>query len=382
MEYRMLGELRISVVGLGCRRLTGPGMDYQSASRVVHAALDTGIVLFDTADSYGRGAAEEVLGKALRPHRHEVLIATKVGLRRRAASPDECAAGLAPEITTQDGTASYLVRAAEESLRRLGTDYIDLLQLHYPDPATPPEETARALSLLVRQGKARAVGLCNFPPALVQAWVDGQRGWPEYSRPLTLQVPYNLAHREEEPGVELARQNGMGVLACMPLLMGYLAREPRPGDQEGDPDRSLLPVPYVDRLARAVARMRQMGRDWGLTPAQMALRWAADRPGVVAVLAGATRPEQVRENATLGPALPEELRSALDEISGELGPLPPLPVSETVVDSRPSAYGDHYVLLGSGLKVPAPAPLRAGQAVEVDGWRGKILRAVPPGRGA
>jgi len=387
----MVGELRVSAVGLGCRRLAGPGMDPERSRQVVHAALDAGIVLFDTADIYGRGASEEVLGKALRGHRHEVVIATKVGIRRgdatfappRGTGPgggtQAPGGGLGPATTTQDATAPYLIRATEDSLRRLGTDYIDLLQLHYPDPATPFEETAQALGLLVRQGKARAVGLSNFFAPDLEAWLEGQPGWPVESRPVALQVPYNLVQRDiEERVLPLARQHGLGLLAYMPLFLGYLAREPQPGEQERDPHRGLLPLPYIDRLARAVARMRELGREWGLTPAQLALRWVIDRPGVVAALAGATRPQQVWENAGAGSALPDPLRSALDEISEDLSPVPPLVINETVVECHPAPRGDYYVVLASGLKTPSANPVRTGWTVELDGWRGQILRARPP----
>jgi len=390
VEYRQLGDLRVSVVGLGCRRLAGPGMDPEGARRVVHSALDAGITLFDTADNYGGGAAEEVLGRALRGHRHDVVIATKVGIRReRPAWGTMLPGGTGAEGTrqanapgprvTQDGTTPYLIRATEDSLRRLGTDYIDLLQVHYPDPATPFEETARALARLVRDGKARAVGLCNFTSADLEAWFAEQAGWPPESRPVALQAPYSLVQRDvEEKVLDLARQHGLGVLAYMPLLLGYLAREPRPGDQGGDPHRALLPVPYVDRLARAVARMRALGRDWGFTPAQMALRWVIERPAVVAALAGATRPEQVTENAGAARPLPEALREEIDAISRELGQVPPLAIRQTVLRCDRSPRGGHYAVLDSGLKIPVPDPVPPGWAVELDGWRGTVLRALSP----
>lgn len=393
MEYRQLGDLRVSVVGLGCRRLAAPGMDPDGARRVVHSALDAGVTLFDTADNYGGGAAEEVLGRALRGHRHDVVIATKVGIRRQqpawgAMLPGGAGTGgtrpadaPGPRVT-QDGTTSYLIRATEESLRRLGTDYIDLLQVHYPDPATPFEETARALARLVRDGKARAVGLCNFTAADLEAWFAEQAGWPPESRPVGLQAPYSLVQRDvEEKVLDLARRHGLGLLAYMPLFLGYLAREPRPGEQGGDPHRGLLPAPYADRLARAVERMRALGRDWGFTPAQMALRWVIERPGVVAALAGATRPEQVTENAGAARPLPEALRAELETISRELGPVPPLVIRQTVLQCESSPRGGYYAVLDSGLKVAVPDPVPPGWAVELDGWRGTVLKAVPPERG-
>ncbi|MEW6399378.1 MAG: aldo/keto reductase [Bacillota bacterium] len=381
MEYRMVGQLRVSVVGLGCRRLAAPGMDPDRARQVVHAALDAGIVLFDTADNYGRGASEEALGKALRGHRHDVVIATKAGIRRGAGGGAGAAAEepARADLTTQDGSARHLIKATEDSLRRLGTDYVDLLQLHYPDPATPFEETAGALARLVQQGKARAIGLCNFPIADLQAWLAGQPAWPAESRPVTLQMPYSLVQREiEEKALPLAREHGLGLLAYMPLFVGYLAREPQPGELEGDPHRALLPLTYVDRLAGAVARMRELGRELGLTPGQFALRWVIDRPGVVAALAGATRPKQVWENAGAGPALPETMRSAVEEISRELAPVPPLVITETAVECHPSPRGGYYVVVSSGLKIPSPDPVKPGWTVELDGWRGDILRVAPP----
>lgn len=379
MEYRMVGELRVSVVGLGCRRLAEPGTDPDHARRVVYAALDAGITLFDTADTYGEGASEEILGRALRGHRHEVVVATKVGMHRHAGVPAPGGAPggealLAPGTYTQDATPRYLIAATENSLRRLGTDYIDLLQLHYPDPATPFPETAEALARLVRQGKARAVGLCNFSAPDLEAWGDAQPGWPPECRPVTLQAPYSLVQREvEERVLNLASRYGLGLVAYAPLFLGYLARAPQPGEQEADPQRSLLSLPYVDRLARAVSLLRELGREIAYTPAQLALRWVLDRPGVAAALAGATRPDQVRENAGVPAPLPDPVRSALDELSAGLTPLPAAIIEETVLECHPAARGGYYLVVSSGLKVASSSPIQPGSPVKLDAWSGRVL---------
>ena len=204
METRRIGTLQVSVVGLGCNNF-GWRIDAAATAAVVDAALDAGINFFDTADIYGGGESEEFLGRALGRRRNEVLIATKFGMRM-----DDERRGARPE---------YVRRAAEDSLRRLGTDRIDLYQLHQPDPQTPVAETLGALDELVRAGKVREIGCSNFSGEQLRAAADAIREGA--ARFVSVQNEYSLIHREPEAGVipECVRA-GIAFIPYFPLPMG------------------------------------------------------------------------------------------------------------------------------------------------------------------
>ena len=206
MQTRRIGSLEVSVVGLGCNNF-GRRIDAGATAAVVHAALDAGVTLFDTADIYGNGKSEEFLGRALGPRRKDIVLATKFGgpmdERRRGARPD------------------YVRRAVEDSLRRLGTDRIDLYQLHQPDTETPIGDTLGALDELVRAGKVREIGCSNFS---VEQLRDAERAArPGAARFVSVQNEYSLLHRDPEGGVlaECERQ-GLAFIPYFPLASGLL----------------------------------------------------------------------------------------------------------------------------------------------------------------
>src|SRR6516162_9517108 len=221
MEYRSLGKsgLQVSLAGLGCNNF-GMRIDAEQTRAVVHRALDEGITLFDTADIYGnRGQSEEMLGKALGNRRHEVLIATKFGMPM----------GDGPYKS--GGSRRYIMSACELSLKRLGTDYLDLYQIHQPDPLTSEEETLSALDTLVREGKARYIGNSNYAGWQVAnaAWVAKSHGWTPY---VSAQNQYNLLDRSiEKELVPACRQFGLGILPYFPLASGFLTGKYRRGQE-------------------------------------------------------------------------------------------------------------------------------------------------------
>src|SRR5690554_3973579 len=223
MEYRVLGRtgMEVSVVGLGCNNFGGmiKSLNLEGARGVVHAALDAGITFFDTSDSYGaNGGSEETLGQILGAKRHDIVLATKF------ASP------LPPQKGRFNGSRAYLMKAVEDSLRRLQTDYIDLYQYHFPDPLTPMEETLRGLEDLVRQGKVRYIGCSNLPAwQLIDAdWTARYHHWDRFQ---STQAEYNLFERRPETELFPAmRQIGMTFLPYFPLASGLLTGKYRRGE--------------------------------------------------------------------------------------------------------------------------------------------------------
>ena len=229
MEYRNLGNsgLKVSVVGLGCNNF-GMRIDTEQTRVVVSKALDEGINLFDTADIYGnRGGSETMLGKALGPRRNEVIVASKFGM----------AMGDGPFM--KGASRRYIMAAAEASLKRLNTDYMDLYQIHFPDPETPQEETLGALNDLVRAGKVRYLGSSNFAGYQVAdaAWISKTKGYAPY---ISAQNQYNLLDRRIEKDLTPAcKQFGVGILPYFPLgeRISHRQVQARRGTVEGHPPR-------------------------------------------------------------------------------------------------------------------------------------------------
>jgi len=291
MRERRVGNsaLHVSVVGLGCNNF-GWRLDAERTRHVVHAALEVGITLFDTAESYGGGESELFLGRALAGRREEVMIATKFG--GRGGDPP-------------GGSAANIRRAIDGSLERLGTDYVDLYQYHRPDGVTPIEETLGALEALVEAGKVRQVGSSNFSAAEVRA-ADGlahTRGWSPFS---SAQNEYSLLKRDVE--VELVptlEELGLGLLPYFPLANGLLTGKyhrgaPAPAgtrlEGRGVPDDAAT----WDR----VEALQAFAEARGLSLLDVAIGGLAAMPAVSSVIAGATSPEQVRANAAAGEWVP------------------------------------------------------------------------------
>jgi aryl-alcohol dehydrogenase-like predicted oxidoreductase len=311
METRPIGELQVSVAGLGCNNF-GSRIDEDGARAVVAAALDAGVNHFDTADLYGGGHSEEFLGRALGKERANVVVATKFGMRQ----PPEGLTG---------GHPRWVPQAVEESLGRLGTDYIDLYWLHAPDAATPIGDTLEALHRLVEAGTVRELGCSNFSAdQLDEAAAAAERLG---ARPfVTVQNEYSLLHREPEGAVLPACERlGMSLVPYFPLASGLLTGKYAAG--EPPPEGTRLARWPKDRVGRllsderfaTVDRLRGFATAHGHTLPELALSWLASNPLVSSVIAGATSPEQVRANAaaTTAWALSAGERSELDEVLGQ-----------------------------------------------------------------
>ena len=299
METRSLGPsaLDVTVVGLGCNNLGRPGtltFTQDGADDVVLAALDAGVTFFDTADIYGAeyGLSEAILGAALRGRRDEAVVATKFG-HQSFASP---LADVGPR-----GGRAYIRAAVEGSLTRLATDRIDLYQLHTPDPATPIEETLAALAELVDEGKVRAIGHSNLDGDGIRAADDAAiaGGFPRFA---SAQNEYSLLARAVEDDVLPAvRERGLGFLPFFPLanglFTGKFSRTERPADT-----RIARQRPHIADEAPwdAIEAFEAFAAERGIGILEATFGWFLARPELSSVIAGATRPEQVRENAVAG----------------------------------------------------------------------------------
>ncbi len=287
MQTRPIGSLPASVVGLGCNNF-GKRLDAARTADVVDAALDVGITFFDTADVYGGGGpSEEFLGRALGPRRGEVVIATKFGNRMpdggRGAAPD------------------YIRSAVEASLRRLGTDYIDLYQLHNPDPDVPIAETLGALQELVAAGTVREIGCSNFSADQLRA-ADAAAA-PGAARFASVQNEYSLFHRDPEAAaLPAAEELGLAFLPYFPLASGLLTGKYRQGQSAPRGTRIAETPAYQgllteDRLERVEALL-EFSQERDRTILELAFSWLLACPAVASVIAGATSPAQIRANAT------------------------------------------------------------------------------------
>jgi aryl-alcohol dehydrogenase-like predicted oxidoreductase len=291
MEFRQLAAtgLRVSLLGLGCNNF-GERIDFDASRKVVHKALDLGVNCFDTADTYGRkGGSEEYLGEILGPRRRDVVLATKFGLPMSEGAPE------------RNASRRYIMQAVEASLRRLRTDWIDLYQLHFPDPATPIEETLRALDDLIHAGKVRYIGCSNFAAwQIAEAHSTSRQSGVH--RFVTCQNPYNLLlYASSREWLQALDAYGMGLIPSYPLAGGLLTGKYRRGE----------PPPTEWRLGilEQVNRRFATERNWNLIEAlqsfcaarvmslhELALSWLVAHPVVSSIIAGASNTGQLEAN--------------------------------------------------------------------------------------
>jgi aryl-alcohol dehydrogenase-like predicted oxidoreductase len=313
LETRALGSLKVSVIGLGCNNF-GKRLDQEATGRVVDEALDSGIDFFDTADIYGETRSEEFLGRALGARRKDVVIATKFGLKLDEKRPG-------------GATPAYLRRALEDSLRRLRTDYVDLYQLHRPDPATPIAETLDALNELVRAGKVRELGSSNFSTEQIRE--ADTRVSEGAARFVSVQNEYSLLERSVERGVlaEL-KQRKLALLPYFPLASGLLSGKYRAGTEYPEGARLVNPdFKFGDRFLnprnlRIIQQLTEFAHARGRSLLELSLSWLRSNKAVASIIAGATSPQQVRQNiaASAWQLTPEELEQieALAPLSAQV----------------------------------------------------------------
>jgi len=329
MDYRSLGKcgLKVPVLSFGAGTFGGTGpifsawgdTDATEARRLIDICLDAGVNLFDTADVYSNGASEQVLGAAIKGRRDDVLISTKTSLPMGDGPNDA-------------GSSRFrLIRAVDDALRRLGTDRIDLLQLHAFDAGTPVEEVLATLDALVRAGKVRYVGVSNFSGwQIMKSLATAEKyGWPRY---VANQVYYSLVGRDYEWDLmPLGIDQGLGALVWSPLGWGRLTGKIRRGAPLPEKSRlhetaSFGPPVDDEYLFRVVDALDEVARATGKTIPQVALNWLLQRPTVSSVIIGARNEEQLRQNlAAAGWKLSVEQIARLDKVSALTPPYPHFP---------------------------------------------------------
>jgi aryl-alcohol dehydrogenase-like predicted oxidoreductase len=303
MEYRILGNsgLKVSVIGFGAWAIGGwmwGGTDRKDALAAVQEAIEAGITTIDTAPVYGFGLSEEIVGEAIKGNRNEVQILTKYGLRWDTQKGQHY-------FDTQDaqgrpiGLHRYagekdVIQECENSLRRLGTDYIDLYQIHWPDPTTPIEETMLAVKKLLQDGKVRAAGVCNYSVEQMEL----------AEKVLVLssgQIPYSMVNRAAEKDViPYCMKNNKGIIAYSPLQRGLLTgkigmnHKFAPGDHR--PSTPFFKPENRRKILSFLEKIGLLAEAHGASLAQLAIAWTINRPGITAALVGARNPGQVREN--------------------------------------------------------------------------------------
>ncbi|MZQ81083.1 aldo/keto reductase [Paenibacillus sp. 5J-6] len=309
MKYRILGATGMSVseFALGTMMFGAMGnSDHEESVRMIHTAMDAGINFIDTADVYSKGESEEIVGKALKGKRDKVVLATKFGLP------------MAQDANQSGGARRWIIRAVEDSLRRLGTDYIDLYQMHRPDPNTDIGETLSALSDLIRSGKVRAIGSSTFPAEqIVEAqWVADKHN---HHRFLTEQPRYSILNRTNESAVLPSTQRyRMGVLSYGPLSSGWLSGrvDPTAGNRASLQTRAFdLSIQGNQLKVAAVQQLTQLATETGMPLAHLAIAFVLSHPAISSVLIGPRKPEQL-ENLLAGAdvVLNEDILDRIDEI--------------------------------------------------------------------
>jgi aryl-alcohol dehydrogenase-like predicted oxidoreductase len=283
VETRSIGSVAVPIAGIGCNNF-GRRIDEERTKQVVDAALEVGATLFDTADLYGDGRSEEFLGRALGDRREEVVVVSKFGMR----TPPDGLTG---------GHPSWVPRACDASLKRLGTDRIDVYLLHQPDEATPIEDTLSAMSRLVDDGKVREIGCSNFSAKQLDEAADAaaEHGLRRFA---TVQNEYSLLHTDPRDEVLPACERlALGFLPYFPLASGLLTGKYRRGHPPPEGTRLAgRPERLTDEIFEQVEALEDYAKERDLSLLDVAIGGLAAQPAVVSVIAGATKPEQVRAN--------------------------------------------------------------------------------------
>jgi len=329
MEYRNLGAsgLRVPVLSFGAGTFGGSGplfshwgtTDVEEARRLVDICLEAGVNLFDTADVYSAGASEEVLGEAIKGRRNDVLISTKASLPMGDGAND------------WGSSRSRLIASVEAALKRLGTDHIDIFQLHAFDASTPVEETVSTLDRLVQDGKLRYIGVSNFSGWQIMKSLAAaeKHGWTRY---VANQIYYSLIGRDYEWDLmPLGQDQGLGALVWSPLgwgrLTGKISREkPIPAGSRLHQTADFGPPVNDELLYKVVDALEEVAAETGKSVPQVAINWLVGRPTVASVIVGARNEEQLRQNlGAVGWSLTKEQIEKLDEASTVTAPYPHFP---------------------------------------------------------
>ena len=359
MKKNRLGrtELYISAIGLGCRTLSVK----ERPEKIVERALDVGINFFDTADIYGMGKSEEILGDVLKGVRQDVVIATKGGITFDDGIP------------TQDLRPEAVRKAVKGSLKRLETDCIDLYQIHYPDPLTPPKETAKALKEFIDTGEVKYIGLSNVTSEELKEWLEA-------IEVASVQIPLNaIQTKMYDELIPVCKAKNVSIIAHTPLLMGLLVKI-RPEYSRGD-ERHYVPKEVVEGCIELIELLGPLARDVGKTLSQLMLNWTLSHLGVSSVLVGASSPEQVEENAgAVGWKVPHKADQIIAGVLKKMSvSLDYWPITLEVKDVLENYEGRKVAVTDMGMKFKVSSDINAGDKIAVS-WSGEYIGKVENGK--
>ncbi len=305
MEYRKLGktELELTVITFGAWAIGGwmwGGADKDEAVKAIHRAIELGITSIDTAPAYGQGHSEEIVGEVISNYKRDSLqILTKYGLRWDTSKGqhffDSADNNGKPIDVRRLASKESVIAECEASLKRLKTDYIDLYQIHWPDPTTPVSETMEAVERLLEQGKIRAAGVCNYN---AQELEEAEKTQKLASN----QVPFSMVNRDIETDVvPYCLKNNLGILAYSPMQRGLLTGKMKPGMKFNEGDTRASSPFYkdvnIEKINNFLEKLKPITESYSTTPAQTVLNWTIQQPGITTALAGARNPQQVEDNA-------------------------------------------------------------------------------------
>jgi len=357
MEYRYVGEstLKASALSLGCRQFGKKGVTVDACKEVVKKALDLGINFFDTADVYGDGQSEEYLGTALaRVPRGSYFLATKGGTER-----------LAPGTERQNGDPAFLQRSLDASLTRLRTDYVDLYQLHNPDPAVPLEYTAEAFMRFIDEGKVRYAGVSNMDGQELSEWLK------IVPRTASIQLSYSLLDRSR---VEAVFPEGhhvrVSLIPWAPLFTGFLTNPPPLEAEKRTGFYAMLPMEFMDKALGVCSLVREMAADYRTKPSVIALAFVIRRPEVATVPVGTTSPIHLQEDlrvleVNLAPGDMTQLKEAATAV--------PPPELLTTLEVTEVLDCGRVAVLPFGMKVRVPGKVRPKDKIEINLWDGRVV---------
>lgn len=363
MKKRRLGNsnLYVTPIGLGCRTLGYKSETMEEAVAIVQGAIKLGINFIDTANIYRGGKSEEIIGQAIQSMRKQVIIATKGSIVRTTNG-----------LVTQDLRPESLKSAIEGSLKRLNTDYIDLYQIHYPDPSTPLKETINVLEEYMATGTIKYVGLSNFS-------LEELKNWTELMDVPTIQVPYNfLQEKIYKKLLPFCQAKGISMIVYSPLLMGLLTGKIKEDTKfPKNDERSIIPLSILKECVRIVKALEPIAEEQNKTVAQLVLNWIMNQPNVGCVLVGANRIQQISENISAAKwKMPHEIQQKIEDIVMKIKvKLDDQFFIQTVKKVFQNYAGKHIATIEIGMKIPVSSEVKEGSRIMIS-WNGEFLEVI------
>lgn len=360
VEKRRLGKSKLYVfpIGLGCRTIGYKAETRQEAIEIIQNAVELGVNFIDTANIYRKGISEEIVGEAIKSIRKKVILATKGGIVKAPGG-----------LTIQDLRPESIRQAIKESLQRLQTDYIDLYQIHYPDPATPFKETVETLKEFIENGTIKYVGLSNFSPKELEEWVD-------LMEVPSVQAPYNfLQQKLYKKLLPVCKKRKIDMIIYTPLLMGLLSGKITSDTQFAKNDgRSIVPSQIIEICIKVTEQLRSIAEKYDKTVSQLILNFIVNKPCVGCVLVGASSSAQVKENVeAVGWTMHVEDRALLESIIGNMAVnLDEQFFVQTIRDLFLNYAGKQIAILEMGMKFPVPSTIKVGDRIKIS-WNGEYL---------